>query len=64
MSGIQINGRWVCQIGEARLLKGMLMQKKTGFLLIADISGYTPLYQKSFDEKQTYYWKQNSRFLG
>ena len=42
MSGIQINGRWVCQIGEARLLKGMLMQKKTGFLLIADISGYTP----------------------
>ena len=22
------------------------------------------LYQKSFDEKQTYYWKQNSRFLG
>ena len=42
MSGIQINGSWVCQIGEARLLQGMLMQKKTGFLLIADISGYTP----------------------
>ena len=36
--------------------------KKTGFLLIADISGYTPFIKNHFDEKKTTYWKKNCRF--